>query len=130
MNEDQLKAGASKAAGKVESAAGAALNDREVEAQDDARQAQGHTEGAAGAAHDTISKASDIAHDAVSNVAGRAGQAYGRASDAVETARSRVDPFVREKPYAALGLAAGAGLVLGLLLAGTSVKTIYVRPAG
>ena len=41
VNEDQLKGDATKAAGKVESAAGQALGDGGTQAKGDARQAQG-----------------------------------------------------------------------------------------
>ena len=125
-DDDQLKGAASKVAGKVETAADRLLDDG-VQAQDQARQLQGQVQAAAGAAHDTSTKAADTAHDAVSTVADRAGQAYGRAARAFASVRDRVDPFIEEKPYAALGMAAGVGLVVGLLLAGGGSRTVYVR---
>ena len=67
---------------------------------------------------------------AVAQVAGRArkaastlGEAYGRASEIA----GKVDPFVQEKPYAALGLALAAGLLLGLLIAGGQPKIVYIK---
>ena len=40
-----------------------------------------------------------------------------------------VDPFVKEKPYLSLALAAVAGFILGALLSGGGAKVIYIRPA-
>jgi ElaB/YqjD/DUF883 family membrane-anchored ribosome-binding protein len=40
----------------------------------------------------------------------------------------QVDPYVKGKPYATMGMAAVAGLLLGLIMAGHGPKVIYVEP--
>ena len=81
-----------------------------------------------GSAREAVSKVADTAHEAISKTTDQVGQVVDRASGALQDVKGRVDPFVGERPYAALGIAAGLGLVVGLLLAGRGPKTIYVRP--
>lgn len=53
---------------------------------------------------------------------------YGEAKDRLSSAKAKVDPFVQEQPYAALGVAVTVGLLAGLLLASRGPKVIYIRP--
>jgi ElaB/YqjD/DUF883 family membrane-anchored ribosome-binding protein len=56
----------------------------------------------------------------------RAAAAYDRARAGARNVQGRVDPLVHERPYAAIGVAAVAGVLLGLLL-GRGPKVIYLR---
>jgi ElaB/YqjD/DUF883 family membrane-anchored ribosome-binding protein len=57
----------------------------------------------------------------------RAEATLGRADAAIEGARYRVDRELADQPYRTLALAAGVGVVLGLLLARRE-RTIIYRP--
>ena len=76
-----------------------------------------------------IGKAADQASASVGKLSDQAKNVYGRAAQTTQKAKDVVDPFVQERPYVALGLAAGAGLLLGLLLSGRGSRVIYVRGA-
>lgn len=68
----------------------------------------------------------DQASAAASELNSRAAAAYERARASARNVQQRVDPLVHERPYAAIGIAACAGLFLGLLL-GRGPKVIYLR---
>ena len=53
--------------------------------------------------------------------------AFARAEGAYETARYRVDRELAEQPYRTLALAAGLGVIVGLLMARRE-RTIIYRP--
>jgi ElaB/YqjD/DUF883 family membrane-anchored ribosome-binding protein len=89
--------------------------------------ADARIEQTAGKIQGAIGQAASKATAAVSRVSGQAKEAYGRASVGAQKVADTVEPFVQERPYAALGIALGAGVVLGLLLAGRGPKVIYVR---
>lgn len=128
MNEDTLKGGSKSGAGELEGAAGDVLGDRELQAKGSARQVEGHAQEAVGSAKQALGQVADQVRQAVSQTAGQAREAYGRVTDQARSAADVVDPFVRQQPYAALGVAAAAGLVVGLLLAGRGPKIVYVKP--
>ena len=128
MNEDTLVGSAKTVFGKLESAAGDALGDHGMQAGGAIRQVEGKTQDALGSAEGVLSKVADQAKGAASMVSEKATDAYGRAADRVQSVRDQVDPFVAEKPYAALGIAAAVGLLTGLLFAGRGPKVVYVRP--
>ena len=138
MNETKTRGAIKTAAGKIESYSGEALDDREVRSRGETMQVEGKAMSAAGSAQQalgqaakrakaTAAKVSGRAKVAAAKVRGQAKDAYGRASDQAQRVADKVDPFVREKPYAAVGVAAVAGLVGGLLVAGASVKAAKSR---
>ncbi|HLI66758.1 MAG TPA: hypothetical protein VKU90_10375 [Caulobacteraceae bacterium] len=61
------------------------------------------------------------------NATQRARRAYTRTVSGVRAAAHTVDPFVKERPYLALGLSLAAGVLLGVLWLGRP-KVVYVRP--
>jgi ElaB/YqjD/DUF883 family membrane-anchored ribosome-binding protein len=138
MNETKTRGAIKSAAGKIESYSGEALDDREVRSRGEAMQVEGKAMSAAGSAQQALGQAaerakataarvSDQARAAAGKASAQAKDAYGRASDKAQKMADKVDPFVREKPYAAVGVAAVAGLVGGLLVAGASVKAAKSR---
>ena len=127
MNETKTRGAIKTAAGKIESFSGEALDDREVRSRGETMQAQGKAMSAAGSAQQALGQAAKRAKATAAKVRGQAKDAYGRASDQAQKVADKVDPFVREKPYAAVGVAAVAGLVGGLLVAGASVKAAKSR---
>ena len=68
----------------------------------------------------------DQASAAASELNSRAAAAYDRACASARSAQARIDPLVHERPYAAIGIAACAGVFLGMLL-GRGPKVIHVR---
>lgn len=66
--------------------------------------------------------------DTVSKATERGMEAYDQAAAKAKKMAETVDPFVREKPYAAIGAVLGVGVVIGMLLAARSPKVIYIKP--
>jgi ElaB/YqjD/DUF883 family membrane-anchored ribosome-binding protein len=80
---------------------------------------------AAGFLQDAFGQVKDHAADILSEVTDQAGDVYGQVKGqtrgAVEKARVRyddVEEFVVDNPLAAIGIAAGVGLLVGLILRG------------
>ena len=67
-------------------------------------------------AKDAYGKATDQAKETYGRVAGQAKEVYGK-----------VDPMVRQQPYAALGVAAVAGFIAGMLMNAGGSKVIYIK---
>ena len=117
---------------RAESAASAAVDEAGAKVKGEAREfadrAADRADGASGSAKAAIGKAADRARAAVTDFGDRAGDAYqlfrARAQDITET----VDPFVRESPYLAVGVAALAGVILGALLFGGGSRVVYLKP--
>jgi ElaB/YqjD/DUF883 family membrane-anchored ribosome-binding protein len=91
-------------------------------------QAKAAIGGVADRVADRVTEVGDQASAAVEKLAGRASGAYDRAAGGAQKVGDAIEPFVQERPYAALGIAAGVGMVLGLLLAVRGPKVVYVRP--
>ncbi len=170
-NENTVAGAVTEAAGKVESFAGEALDDREVRARGAEQQVHGQVQKAVGAtqtaaakvadqakavaatladqAKDTYGKVSDQAKDTYGKVSEQAKDTYGKVtdqaketygkvnaqakqtmdkvSDQAKDVYGKVDPMVREKPYAALAVAAVAGLIVGMIMNSGGSKVIYVK---
>ena len=77
-------------------------------------------------AADKVLDAADKASVIIANAADRAQDAYGRMAGGARVAADTIDPFVQERPYLAIAVATGIGVVAGLLLAGRGPKIIYV----
>jgi ElaB/YqjD/DUF883 family membrane-anchored ribosome-binding protein len=106
-----LRGAAERASGTIQSA-----SDRVQDAIDEG----------AGTAAEKVSDLADRASALVSRVGERAQDAYSRTAERAQEAVDIIDPFVQERPYAALAIAAGIGVVVGLLMAGRGPKIIYV----
>ena len=100
----------------------------DLQAKGASTQVEGQAKKVIGGAQDAVNRAAESAKVAVSKVGEQARDIYGQAQSRVQGVSDVIDPFVREKPYAALGVAAAAGLVLGLLLAGRGARVVYVKP--
>lgn len=81
-----------------------------------------------GAAHDAYDSLKDVAAEAVDSTRARVQDITAKAGDQIQRRYAELETWASVKPVRALGVAAGVGLVLGLLLRGSSTKTIYVRP--
>lgn len=80
-----------------------------------------------GAAHDAYDSLRDVAVEAVDETRARLKDIAAQAADQLQGRYGDLEAWVHEKPARAVGVAAGLGIVLGLLLRGRSTKTIYVR---
>ncbi|PHY20864.1 DUF883 family protein [Caulobacter sp. BP25] len=81
-----------------------------------------------GAAHEAYDSLKDVATEAVGETRARVRDLTTRAGDKIQRRYADLETWASLKPVRALGVAAGVGLILGLLLRGPSTKTIYVRP--
>lgn len=113
--------------GAAEREIGDALGTQDLQAEG----AKNELKGAARKTSAKVRKAVETATDRISEGAvsamdhGR--EAFDRASEGAQQLKNRMDPFVTERPYAALGAGLAIGAVIGLLLAGRRPKVIYVR---
>lgn len=82
---------------------------------------------AAASAQEAYGSLKDVAVAAVSETRERVADLASEAAGAVERRYGDLQAWVQLRPGQALGLAAGLGVVAGLLLRGNAVKTIYLR---
>jgi ElaB/YqjD/DUF883 family membrane-anchored ribosome-binding protein len=129
MNSDELEGKANQQIGALQAAAGRAFDDPALEAEGDARQIIGGVEEAVGKAKETVTRTARRAKAAVTDAADQVADTYENLREKAQTVADTVDPFVKEKPYVSLALAAVAGFILGALLSGGGAKVIYIRPA-
>ena len=128
MNENTTEGAVKAGAGKIKDKLGQAVGSDDLQAKGASAHIEGQAQKVIGTAQETANQAAEGAKAAVSKVAEQARGIYGQAQERVQGMTDTVDPFVREKPYAALGIAAAAGLVVGLLLAGRGPRVLYVKP--
>ena len=114
--------------GSVDQPVGEARDRLDFPAADQTRQSEGRAKRAVGKLKDKAADVGQQVSAAAATATDRAMDAYQGAAERFDRVAGRVDPFVREKPYAALGLAAAAGLLAGLYLAGRGPKVIYLKP--
>jgi ElaB/YqjD/DUF883 family membrane-anchored ribosome-binding protein len=55
-------------------------------------------------------------------------QFTGQAKDRADQVAQRVEPFVHDRPYVALRLAAALGFLIGVHMAGRGSRVIYIKP--
>lgn len=128
MNTNEVEGGFKKATGKAQALSGEVLNDPYMELDGDLRRVEGNVQEMIGQVQDAIADAADTISATAVKVGDRARETYANVTVQVQRAADQVDPFVKQKPYAALGLAALGGVLFGLLFAGRGPKIIYVRP--
>jgi ElaB/YqjD/DUF883 family membrane-anchored ribosome-binding protein len=128
MNKNEIVGAAKDGVGKVQSIAGQIIDDPGVELEGDGRRIEGSVQQMVGEAQSKLADAADKLVASAAKVSEQAREAYANVYDRVQKTADQVTPLVREQPYAALGVAALAGLFLGLLYAGRGPKIIYVRP--
>ncbi len=128
MNENTIGGGFKVGTGTVEGKMGEALDRPDLQARGSTRQVEGKVQETIGSVQDAVSQAADKVSTTASKLGDQARDAYGQASEKVQAVAKQVDPIVQEQPYLAIGVAAVAGLLLGLLIAGRGPKIIYVKP--
>jgi ElaB/YqjD/DUF883 family membrane-anchored ribosome-binding protein len=128
MSENDVVGGLQEGFGRLERGAGAALHDPGLEARGAANQLKGGARKAADKVQQKIDGLADRVADGVAKVGEQTRSVYDRTSVKARKVAERVEPFVHEKPYSALGLTLAAGVVIGLLLNSRGPRVIYVKP--
>jgi ElaB/YqjD/DUF883 family membrane-anchored ribosome-binding protein len=128
MNEDIVTGRVAAGVGALEQAAGEAVDSGKLRRKGAVRAAGGHAQAALGSAEDILGDAADRITASFAQLRDQSRAAMDRASAAARAVNATVDPFVRERPYAAVGLGLAVGLLAGLLIAGRGPKIIYVKP--
>ena len=105
-----------------------AMNGVADEVQSRSGQAQAMIDDVAETVTAGIAKAGDQASAAVNKLSDGAVDAYDRAYAGARKVGETVEPFVQDRPYAALAISAALGLVVGLLMTARGPKVVYVRP--
>jgi uncharacterized protein YjbJ (UPF0337 family) len=104
MSNDRIEGLAKEGVGRLQDAAGGLMGDSRTQLKGKLNQASGSVQDAYGQVRD-------------------------QATDALEQAQDilgQIEDFARDQPATALGVALGAGLLLGLMLRGGR-KTVYLR---
>lgn len=84
---------------------------------------------AQGAIGDLLGDDSTALKGKVKEAVGVAQDAYGQAQQQVQQAAAQAKAFVEDKPYAALGVVAGAAFLFGMIIGGGHRKVVYVTRA-
>jgi ElaB/YqjD/DUF883 family membrane-anchored ribosome-binding protein len=129
MNPEKIEGKVNNGVGKVETAVGEVVGDPGMELRGEARQFEGSAEEAFGVAKEKIIRTARKAKGAMADAADQASDAYESLRIQAQSVADTVDPFVKEKPYAALGVAALFGFIVGALFFAGGPKVIYVRPS-
>jgi ElaB/YqjD/DUF883 family membrane-anchored ribosome-binding protein len=103
-------------------------NNIDYEADNLARKVSDTARTTGSSAQRKIGEAANQISDAAMRASHQAKDLYGEVTDKARRVAQQVDPYVKGKPYATMGMVAVAGLLLGLLMAGRGPKVIYVEP--
>ncbi len=130
MNTNDIEGDLKQGAGKAQTLAGELLDDDEMALSGEERQVDGQVQEIIGQVQDAIADAAENVAATAAKVGERARETYADVTIRVQKVADHVDPFVKQQPYVALGLAAIGGLMFGLLYAGRGPKIVYVKPRG
>ena len=125
---ESFKSDVTAATGSIERAAGDVLDRPDLQIEGAADRAKARVQRTFAKAQDKAEKIVDQASAKATVMAGRARDLYADASGRAEKVAARVDPFVREQPYAAVGIAAAVGFLAGMIFAGRGSKIVYLKP--
>jgi ElaB/YqjD/DUF883 family membrane-anchored ribosome-binding protein len=105
-------------------------NSIDHEADQLAQKVSDTAQSAGASAQRKIGEAAGYVSEAATKASAQAKDLYGEVSGHARKIAETVDPYVKGKPYATMGLVAVAGLLFGLIVAGRGPKVIYVEPRG
>lgn len=100
----------------------------DYETDDLTRKVSDKAQAASAAAQDRIGRAADYVSDKAVKAGAQAKDFYGEVAGRARKVADQVDPYVKNRPYATMGVMVAAGLLVGLLMAGRGPKVIYVEP--
>ena len=99
-----------------------AIRGTSARARDAAHQVEGRANRAVDSAEEILKRIVQEAVDAATTIRNQASDAYGVLAHSTKVAAEKIEPTLKERPYAALAVTALTGLVIGLLFAGPSIK--------
>ncbi len=114
--------------GKAERTVGDVANRPDLERAGAAKEIKGKVQSAAATLKDKAADLGDTVSSVASQATDQAKDLYAQASEQYDAAVAQIDPFVRERPYAAIGIAAVVGLLVGLAWNGRGSKVVYLKP--
>jgi ElaB/YqjD/DUF883 family membrane-anchored ribosome-binding protein len=129
MSSDEFEGKMNGEVGGLQATLGRGLDDPALVAEGETRQVAGAAQEAVGKAKETVTRTAKRAKEAVASAADQVSDTYESLKERAQTVADTVDPFVQDKPYVALALAAIAGFLIGALLSGGGAKVIYIRPS-
>jgi len=129
MSPDTLEGKINNGIGQAESAAGEVVGDPGLRARGEVRQFEGKAQVGAAQAKDLMAEAATRARSAFAGAADQAADAYQALRVRAQSFADSVDPMVKERPYAALGVGVAIGLLVGALMFATGPRVVYVRPS-
>jgi ElaB/YqjD/DUF883 family membrane-anchored ribosome-binding protein len=129
MNSDELEGKLNGELGRLQAAAGRALDDPQMEAEGEARQIVGAVEETVGKAKETVKRTAQRAQAVLADATDQASETYEAVRERAQAVVDTVDPFVKEQPYAAVALAAIVGLIVGALFFSGGARVVYIKPA-
>jgi uncharacterized protein YjbJ (UPF0337 family) len=127
MSSDRIEGKVKNGIGQAEAAAGEVVGDPGLQLRGESRQFEGSVQEGVGAAKERVKGTAKKAREVVASATDQAQDAYQTVKTQAKSVADTVDPFVRRRPYAALGVAMLGGFVLGALLRGGGPKVIYVK---
>jgi ElaB/YqjD/DUF883 family membrane-anchored ribosome-binding protein len=128
VSESDIVGRGQAALGKAERAVGEAVGSTDLQAEGVANVIKGGARQAAAKVQKAIDKTAEAARGSVAVAGQRTRATYERASVGAKKVAATVDPFIIERPRAALGIGVAAGVIVGMLLARGGPKVIYVKP--
>jgi uncharacterized protein YjbJ (UPF0337 family) len=128
MNTNDIEGDLEQGLGKAQFGAGEMMDDYHLEMEGEANRIEGEFHEIVGKVQDAVADAADTVAATAAKIGDRARDTYADVTIRVQKAADYVDPFVKQQPYLALGLAALGGLMLGLIYGGRGPKIIYVKP--
>jgi len=128
MSIENLEGKAKDGVGHAERAANAAIDDGASKAKGEVREFAGKAQQAVDTAGEVAGRVAAKVREGMSRATDQAADTYATLRGKAQDVAEKVDPFVKEKPYLTVGLAALAGVVAGVLMAGRGPKVIYIKP--
>jgi ElaB/YqjD/DUF883 family membrane-anchored ribosome-binding protein len=102
-------------------------NTIDYEADHLARKASETARSTSSLAQRKIGEAANYVSHAAVRASSQAKDLYSEVTGKARRVVQRVDPYVKGKPYAAMGMVAVAGLLVGLIMAGRGPRVIYIE---
>jgi ElaB/YqjD/DUF883 family membrane-anchored ribosome-binding protein len=129
MSPDTLEGKVNNGIGKAEAAVGEVVGDPGLQARGEVRQFEGKAQAGAAQARDRMAEAATRAKSVFADAADQAADAYQAMKVRAQSFADTVDPMVKERPYAALGVGVAIGLIVGAIMFAAGPKVVYVRPS-
>ncbi len=128
MSSQDLQGNVSNGIDRLEGTATSKLDQAAAKTKAQTRQFSDKVDQAVGKAKESVKSGAARAQAATARAADQASDTYEMLRDNAQKFAARVDPMVKEQPYAAMVAGVIIGLLAGALMFGGGAKVIYVRP--